>query len=108
MLISYRQRRKNRNRNQNKTTIIHHLIGINRVEAKNNVRQHTFMTETKPSTDQHKKEKNEIEKEREREIEPSLLGTDKDVIVQPRLVRRTCMLPLLSSKISAIEDDNFL
>ena len=36
----------------------------------------------------------------EREREPSLPGTEKEVIVQPRLVTRSCMVPLLSSKIS--------
>lgn len=33
---------------------------------------------------------------------PSFPGTDKEMMVQPRLVRRTCMLPLLSSKVSGL------
>lgn len=37
----------------------------------------------------------------EEEKVPSLSGTDKEVMVQPKLETLRCMLPLLSSKSSA-------
>ena len=78
-------------------------IWFERVKSENNIGQFSFKIEKIPKINElaYAEGTEQIdEKSETKRYQPSLSGTDKEVMVQPQLETLTCMVPLLSSKSS--------